>query len=301
MTVRQADEVLGSLQHGSRVVKLGRGYFSELQATKNALGPNLHPGRSFRTSLGVRAMMMTWAVLLENMTLTSAFIPCSRPIFPHVGFSDASFDIDQGWCWAIMGVVQTGRWPSEWKDRIGRGSEHEEIWITELEIWACLYMIRTVAPRAAHSTLRLKCDNIGVVYILTKMGTRSRRISPIVTEILWLCAAFDIELEPTHVKSERNVLCDYGTRQKDKHFHEHLAAYAEVHHERWFAEQLRRFPPQTPRPELVDLVQSMQAEERQYVQHGVDTEELARVSSRVAAADMERAAHLQQALETANY
>ena len=65
MTVRQADEVLGSLQHASRVLTLGRGYFAELQTIKNALGPNLHPGRKFRTSAGVRAMMMLWTVLLQ--------------------------------------------------------------------------------------------------------------------------------------------------------------------------------------------------------------------------------------------
>ena len=296
MTLRQADEVLGSLQHASRVVTLGRGYFSELQTIKTKLGRNRHPSREFRTSVGVRAMLTMWTVLLETMALTSAFIPCRRPVFPHVGFSDASFDIDRGWCWAIMGVVQVGRWPSEWKDRIGRGSQYEEVWITELEIWVCLYMLRTVAPRAAHSTLRIKCDNMGVVYIINKLSTRSQRISPIVTELLWLCAAYNIVLEPSHVRSERNVLCDYGTRQKDKNFQAHLAAFIEVHHEQWFAEQLGRHPSRTPRPELIDKIP--RAEERQYVVQGVDQGELERVQERIAAADLERAAKLQQALGT---
>ena len=294
MTVRQADEVLGSLQHGSRVLTLGRGYFAELQTIKNALGPNQHPARKFKTSFGVRAMMQMWTVLLDSMSLITAFIPCGRRTFPHVGFSDASFDINEGWCWAIMGVVQFGRWPSEWKDRIGRGSDHEEIWITELEIWAVLYMLRAVASRAAHSTLRLKCDNLGGVYILAKLSTRSTRVSPIVAEILWLCVTFDIVLEPSHVRSERNVLCDYGTRQKDKNFREHLAAYAEVHHDHWFAQQLQQHPPTVARPELLKMIP--RAEERQFVQAGVDKGEIERIEKRIAAADMERAVDLRQAL-----
>ena len=173
------------------------------------------------------------------------------------------------------------------------------MWITELEIWVCLYMIRSIAPRAANTTLRLKCDNLGVVHIITKLGTRSTRIAPIVTEMLWLCAAYNIVLEPSHVRSERNVLCDYGTRQRDKDFQAHLAAYVEVHNEQWFAQQLRRHPPMVARPELLDGIP--RAEERQYIAHGVDRSELGRVQARIAAADIERAAKLQQALETENY
>ena len=298
MTVRQADQVLGSLQHASRVVKLGRGYFAELQTIKNALGNNRHPAREFRTSLGVRGMMCMWTVLLENMALTSAFIQCARREFPHVGFSDASFDIDAGWCWAIMGVIQYGRWPEEWTNRIGRGSEYEEIWITELEIWACLYMLRAVASRAAHMTLKLKCDNLGVVYILTRLSTRSKRISPVVAEIIWICVAFDIHLEPTHVKSEFNTLCDYGTRQNDKSFSEHVCAFGEIHHGVWFEEQLKLFPSRVARPELLHLIP--RAEERQYVSNGVDRQELDKLRANIAAADVERAVALNQVLETAS-
>jgi len=95
------------------------------------------------------------------------------------------------------------------------------------------------------------------------------------------------------------VLCDYGTWQRDKDFQAHLAAYAEVHNEQWFAQQLQRHPPKMARPEL--LGQIPRAEERQYIAHGVDRSELERVQARIAAADIERAAKLQQALETENY
>ena len=298
MTIRGADKVLGSLQHASQVVQLGKGYFSELQAVKNAIGPCPHPGKTFKTTHGVRGMLQMWRVLLENMALTSAFISCKRQTFPHVGFSDASFEIENGWCWAIMGVLQHGRWPDEWSDRIGRGSEHEEIWITELECWALLYMIRAVAPRAARQTLRIKCDNLGAVYILTKMSTRSVRISPIVSEILWLCVVYDIVLVPSHIRSEYNVLCDYGTRQKDKNFRAHVKAYLTIHHEEWFASELKRFPPQVARPELQGLIPM--AEERLFVTHGVDRAELDRIRSKIALADQERAVRMQQAIETAS-
>eukprot|EP01043_Picozoa_sp_COSAG02_P055505 COSAG02_NODE_6443_length_3565_cov_9.490626_2_plen_122_part_00 len=120
-----------------------------------------------------------------------------------------------------------------------------------------------------------------------------------VAEILWICVVFDIVLEPTHVKSEFNTLCDYGTRQKDKSFGEHMSAFHDIHHAAWFDEQLHRFQPRIARPELLNLIPK--AEERQYLSNGVDRQELDKISASIAVADIERAVELNQVLETGNY
>ena len=72
ITLHTAQHILGELQHASRVVTLGRGYFAEMQALANRAGVNAHPGTVLKLSHGARHIMQMWSVLLENMSLTSA-------------------------------------------------------------------------------------------------------------------------------------------------------------------------------------------------------------------------------------
>ena len=125
-----------------------------------------------------------------------------------------------------------------------------------------LYMIRAIIPRAANTVLKLKCDNLGVVFMLMRLSTRSARVSPIIGEILWLCVVYNVVLSPSHVRSENNVLCDFGTRQQDKDFGAHVAAFMDIHHEAWFTAQMKRHPPRCARPELLAMVP--RAEEQLY-------------------------------------
>ena len=98
------------------------------------------------------------------------------------------------------------------------------------------------------------------------------------------------------MRSENNVLCDFGTRQADKNFGTHVAAFLEIHHEPWYRQQLQRFPPKVARPELLPLIP--RAEERQYLTGGVDSAELERIRARIARADDDRVVRMQQALAT---
>ena len=67
---------LWALQHAARVVTLGRGYFAELQSIKTKLGRNRHPGRILPMSIGVRAMLTMWTVLLETKEQISSRCGC---------------------------------------------------------------------------------------------------------------------------------------------------------------------------------------------------------------------------------
>jgi hypothetical protein len=60
-------------------------------------------------------------------------------------------------------------------------------------------------------------DNLSTVYMLNKLSTRSARCRPIVTEILWLAVAWDVEISYKHIPTDINVLSDYGTRQDGRH------------------------------------------------------------------------------------
>ena len=80
-------------------------------------------------------------------------------------------------------------------------------------------MVRMIAPRARATRLRLWCDNLGVVYMVNKLSTRSERCSKLVDELVWLAVTFDLELSVAHIATHRNVLADAGTSTHLSLFH----------------------------------------------------------------------------------
>ena len=63
---------------------------------------------------------------------------------------------------------------------------------------AQLFLIRMIAPRARATKVNLWCDNLGVVYMINKLATRSTRCAKIIDEILWLAAEIE-EVSPTRI------------------------------------------------------------------------------------------------------
>eukprot|EP01048_Picozoa_sp_COSAG05_P000211 COSAG05_NODE_6_length_45604_cov_26.489660_1_plen_152_part_00 len=124
--------------------------------------------------------------------------------------------------WACMGILRSGVYPESWKDRIGHHSEFREIFITELETFCVVLMSREIFPRCRGMTFEGYADNLGTVYMLNKLATKSKRIRPMVHEILWRAAAYDVEIKYDYVPTARNSLTDAGTRIKDKDFASHV-------------------------------------------------------------------------------
>ena len=110
---------------------------------------------------------------------------------------------------------------------------YRDIWINELELWAVLLQVRMMAPRVRGMTYHLWCDNMGVVYMINKLGTRSERCSRLVAELIWIAVVYDIELAVRHVPTHENVLADAGTRQHDKEFRGLARQYLSDHPRGW--------------------------------------------------------------------
>ena len=257
VTDKEVEHTLGVLEFASNVLVLGKAYFRgmrELQQSAGKRRPGARP-RQLVVPMAAAHGMQMWYALIANIAVRSAVIGARRKAFPFHGYSDASFDTEAGWCWHIMGVVNFGPWPSGWKDRIGAHSIYRDIFITELEFIGLVLMVRMIAPRARGMLLRLFCDNIGVVFIVNKLSTRSKRIVPWVAELIWILCAWDVEIHVDHVPTHLNCLADAGTRQGDKDFANLRRSYLKKHPDSWWKKQLSCFPAQpAARPELVHLI-----------------------------------------------
>ena len=256
-TIGEGRSLIGVLIFACAVVLLGKAFLAGAlevvqiadRKTPGQKAPDSQPWKGSKES---RHDARMWYNLLETMTVRSACIGIRRRKFPFPAFSDASF---AGWCWACMGILRSGVYPEEWKDKIGHHSELREIFITELETFCVVLIAREIFPRCRGMIFEGYADNIGTVYMVNKLSTRSKRTRPMIHEILWRAAAYDVEIHYDHVPTERNSLTDAGTRIKDKDFASHVKAFEAVHTKSWCKAANEQFPPQpAARPELVDKI-----------------------------------------------
>ena len=89
----------------------------------------------------------------------------------------------------------------------------------ECEIWAVLLMCQKLIPRCAHCRVTVRVDNLPVVYMLQRLSCRSRACLPILREIAWLCACWDVVVECVHIGTKVNTFADclsrIGTTEHD--------------------------------------------------------------------------------------
>jgi hypothetical protein len=116
-------------------------------------------------------------------------------------------------------------------------------------------MCRRLFPRCVGCKLVVSVDNLPVVRMVNKFSTRSSACLPILQEICWLAALFDVELEVVWIDTKSNVFPDLLSRfhdpETDREEWEHaLALYAPSPGEVEF--WTSQWPPASvpPRPEL---------------------------------------------------
>jgi hypothetical protein len=256
-TAADARNLLGVLQFGTNIILIGKAYMGEIQKILNGLNAQARfglaaPDTKFCGSKRSKHTADMWCALLETMSVRSAVIGVRRQVFPHTAQGDASLSKHIGWCWAQMGHIKYGSWPEVWLNKIGPHSELAEIFITELECLAILFCARFMFPRCVGMRWEGYSDNLGAVFMFNKLTARAERIAPIIREVLWLAAAYDVEIAYAHVPTYRNVLTDAGTRQEAKDFDVHLRQFREAYPPEWVREQERLFPlRESPRPELL--------------------------------------------------
>lgn len=218
VSVREVLSLIGVLVFCSVVIPLGKTHYHALQDAVVALGPRRSMSSLVQVSAAMRDSISMWAKLLSLLNARSARAPILRATVPGEVTTDASLS---GWGWAGMGICAAGAWPTDWEGRLGRAiasnpavdSTLRRIFICECEAWAVLFMARALVPRCKHCRLVVRVDNEPVVHMLQKLSCRSRACLPIIREIAWLCATWDVELECVWIATADNKLSDALSRR----------------------------------------------------------------------------------------
>jgi len=253
ITVGTALSLVGTLVFCSAVIRIGRVHYRAIIDAVSELGPNPAPFRRIRVTNAMRAGLEMWQRMLSLINARSACAPVRRISVPGECSTDASFG---GWGWQGMGVFDFAAWPADWRERIGRqveGSPLERIWICELELWALCFLCRRLCPRCRHCRLHVRVDSQPVCSMIHSLSTRSKACLPILTEIAWILASWDVELEVEWIDTKSNLVADVLSR-RFAHDHDpaefatvvrHFTA-TEAANEEW-----QHWPAQPPaRPEL---------------------------------------------------
>ena len=280
ITVGDALSLVGVLVFASTVIVIGRVHYRALLDAIAALGPRPAHYLRIRVTPAMRAGLDMWRNMMGLLNARSATAPVLRPTVPGEATSDASF---AGWGWTGLGAFDFAAWPDDWTDRIGRGlitDDAARIWICELELWAACFCIRRLAPKCVGCRLVLRVDNLPVVKMLTNISTRSAACLPILTEIAWVLAAFDVELDCRWIDTKSNVVADVLSRR-----------FAPDHDPAEFAAVVRRFmagdaadpewrhwpPHPPPRPELFEHIPAASPEAFSDAWARMDEGEIARL------------------------
>ena len=259
VTVRDLASLVGVLVFCSVVIRIGKVHYRALIDAVTALGPRVRMTAAVRVGAALLDSIAMWHQLLSLLNARSARAPILRPTVPGEATTDASLS---GWAWEGMGVFEHDSWPSDWAGRLGRALADSpalaeglrRIFICECELWAVVFLVRKLAPRCVSSRLVVRVDNQPVVSMLNRMSTRSAACLPLLKEIAWICATFDLELDVRWIDTKPNLIADTLSRKFDRDHNP--ALYVKVVHDylsgpasdpRWLS-----WPVQRPaRPELL--------------------------------------------------
>ena len=74
----------------------------------------------------------------------------------------------------------------------------------DIEVLACLFMARVIFKHCQHMRFEGYMDNLGAVYMLNTLTSRSANCRKMVNDILWLATAYDVEIAYQHVPTAQH-------------------------------------------------------------------------------------------------
>lgn len=84
--------------------------------------------------------------------------------------------------------------------------------INELELWAVLVGVQRWFPLFRNKAVLLFVDNTQVVYMLRNGTSVNKTCMNWLREIFWMAVIYNIQLHPTYIASEDNVVADVLSR-----------------------------------------------------------------------------------------
>ena len=127
-------------------------------------------------------------------------------------------------CLTGMGAV--------WRDRVYATPIHNcgdlKLTIVHLEMMNIVVALR-VWGKMFHSSISVKCDNLGVVQVVRTGKTKDSFLASCIRNVWLLAAAYDIELHIDHIPGHKNIIADTLSRiYSDRRVNSHILADLEL-------------------------------------------------------------------------
>ena len=216
--VRQLLSLIGSLNHASQFIRLGRLHVRPLQFFVKAKVKNLKEEIDSWVPLDqhFHATLVWWT---DSQRLTEG-VPLHPPEPTLSLLTDASLE---GWGAFLEGHRRKGMW----------SQEETQLHISILELRAVLKSLQALAPLVQGKAIHLMCDNVtAVAYIRNEGGTHSIALYRQTRELLLWCSIHQISLKPFYLPGHLNSVADLLSRSSQVLGTEwtlHTAVFRRIH------------------------------------------------------------------------
>ena len=196
--VRLLLSVIGSLNHASQFIPLGRLHLRPLQLYVKALVPNLK--ESIDASIPLKPPFHQALSWWKDQVYLKQGVPLQPPETQVTLITDASL---QGWG-AVLGDQRcAGKWAA-WESCLH---------ISLLELRAVRRALEELQQWVVGLSVRLLCDNtVAVAYLRNQGGTRSVSLFQETRDILLWCAQQQVTLRPFYLPGHLNSVADMLSR-----------------------------------------------------------------------------------------
>ena len=196
-TLHQMQQVIGSLQFTTSVVRPGRTF---LRRMINSTIGITKPYHHVHLTNNIKEDIQLWITFLNQYNGTTFFID-RTPVSPQ----EINFYTDscpQGYGGSFETHYFYGQFPASW-------SKYN---ICVLELFPILLALKLFAQQVTNRHIIIHSDNIAVVEVLTHKTTKQPQMLTLLRDLILHCLKFNILFTPRHIRGKLNVLADALSR-----------------------------------------------------------------------------------------
>jgi hypothetical protein len=196
-TLHELQQVIGSLQFTTSVVRPGRTFLRRLiNATMGVTKPYHH----VHLTNDVKADIQLWITFLAHFNGTSFFIP---PVPTQATALNLHTDsCPQGYGGTFKSHYFLGKFPQSW----------QKFNICVLELYPIVLALQMFATHMANSNIIIHSDNKAVVEVLSHKTTKQPQMLILLRQLVLHCLKHNILFTAQHISGKLNILPDALSR-----------------------------------------------------------------------------------------
>ena len=196
-TLHELQQVIGSLQFTTSVVRPGRTFLRRLiNATIGISKPYHH----VHLTKEVKEDIRLWLSFLQTYNGISFFINNTPITSEQINLYTDS--CPQGFGGTFKNHYFLGQFPPTW----------QQFNICVLELYPILLALQLYASHMANSHIVIYSDNIAVVHVLNKKTTKQTQMLTLLRQLVLHCLKFNILFTSKHISGKLNILPDALSR-----------------------------------------------------------------------------------------